>query len=52
MWGVIELKYPEVVADYYIYRGAVENKNALRHDGGTKYQIGLESAWGTTWWPI
>ena len=32
--------------------GAVDNNNALRHCGGNQYQIGLESAWGTTWWPI
>ena len=39
---LVKLKYPEVVEDNYIYRGAVENHNVLRHDGGTKYQIGLE----------
>ena len=27
-----KLKYPEIVADHYIYRGAVDNKNDLRHD--------------------
>ena len=32
--------------------GAVENHNALRHDGGAKYQFGLESKWGTNWWTI
>ena len=48
----VKFKYPEVVADHYKYRGAMDNHNALRHDGGTKSQIGLESAWGTTWWPI
>ena len=47
-----ELKYPGVVADNYRYRGAVDNKNDLRHNGETKYQFGLESKWGTTWWPI
>ena len=33
---VVKFKYPEVVADDYIYRGAVENHNALSHDGRTK----------------
>ena len=30
----------------------MENHNALRHDGGTKSQFGLESKWGKTWCPI
>ena len=33
---VVKFKYTEVVADNYIYRGAVENCNALRNDGRTK----------------
>ena len=33
---IVKFKYPKVVADHYRYRGAVENHNALRHDGGTK----------------
>ena len=49
---VVKFKYPEVVSDHYRYRGAVDNHNALRHDDGTKSQFGLESKWGTTWWPI
>ena len=49
---IVKFKYPEVVADNYRYRGEVDNKNALRHDGGTEYQFCLESKWGTTWWPI
>ena len=49
---VVKFKYPEVDADHYRYRGAVDNHNALRLDVGTKSQIGLGSAWGTTWWPI
>ena len=49
---IFKFKYPEVVADHYRYRGALENHNVLRHDGGTKYQFGLDSKWGTTWWPI
>ena len=44
--------YPEVVADHYIYRGAVDNHNALMHDCGAKAKIGFESALGTTWWII
>ena len=49
---VVKFKYPEVVADHYRYRETVENHNDLRHYEGTKSQIGLESSWGTTWWPI
>ena len=49
---IVKFKYPEVVADHYRYRGEVENYNALRHDGGTKFHFCLESQWGTTWWPI
>ena len=30
----------------------MDNHNGLIHDGGNKYQIGLESARGTTWWTI
>ena len=33
---VVKFKYTEVVADNYIYRGAVDKYNALRHYGGTK----------------
>ena len=46
---IVKFKYPEVVANHYRYRGAVDNHNALRHDVRTKYQIALESTWGTTW---
>ena len=49
---VFKLKYPGVVADYYRYRGKVDNHVALRHDDDTKSQFGLESKWGTTLWPI
>ena len=48
----VKFKYLEVVAVNYKYRGAVDNHNALRNDGRTNSQIGLESAWGTTGWPI
>ena len=37
---IVNFKYPEVVADNYKYRGAVDNHNVLRHDGGNKYQFG------------
>ena len=30
----------------------MDKNNALRYDGGIKYQTNLESAWGTTWWTI
>ena len=50
--GIVKFKHPEVVADLYRYRGAVENHNSLRHDGRNKYQFGLKSKWGTTWWHI
>ena len=49
---IAKFKYPEVVTDHYRYREAVDNHNALRHDGGTKSQFGLESKLGTTWWSI
>ena len=42
---ISKFKYSEVVADHYIYRGGVDNHNALRHDGGTKYRFGLDSKW-------
>ena len=45
-------KYPEVVTYRYIYKGGVENPNASRHDGRTKYQIVLQSARVTTRRPI
>ena len=49
---IVKFKYPEVVVDHYIYRGAMENHNGLRHYGGTKSKFGLDSKCGTTWWPI
>ena len=49
---VVKFKYPEVVADDYIYRGAVENHNVLRYSGGIKPQFGLDSKLGTTWWHV
>ena len=47
-WDVVHFNYPEVVEDHYRYRGAVDNNNYLKHDGGNKPQIILESKWGTT----
>ena len=49
---VIKFKYTGIFDCHYRYRGAVENNNSLRYDGRTKSKIGLNSAWGTTWWPI
>ena len=49
---VVKFKYPLTAADNYKLRGAVDNHNALRNDGGTKSKIGLDIAWGTTCWPI
>ena len=33
---VVKFKHPEVVADHYLYMGAVDNHNTLMHDGRTK----------------
>ena len=49
---IVKFKYSSIVANHYRYRRAVDNNNDLRHDGGIKSQIGLESVRGTTWWPI
>ena len=50
--GIVKFKYREVVSGSYKYMRAVENHNILRHDGGNKSKIGLDGAWGTTWWLI
>ena len=42
---IFKFKYPEVVVVNYRYRGAVDNHNALRHDGSTNFQFGLDSKW-------
>ena len=47
--GIVKFKYHEVFSDHYKYRGSVDNHNDLRHDVSNNPQIGLESAWGTTW---
>ena len=49
---VVKLKYPTIFSDNCRYRGAVGNHNLLRHNGGTKSQISLDSAWWETWWTI
>ena len=49
---LVKFKYPVIVDDHYRYRGSVSNHILLRHDGGTKSQIGLDSAWEKTCWPI
>lgn len=45
-----KFKYKEVVANHYKYRGAVDEHNSKRHDGGTGDGIGLEASWATTRW--
>ena len=40
---IVKLKCPEVDADHYRYRGAVDNHNALRHDVRTEYRFSLYS---------
>ena len=49
---IVTFKYPEVISDYYIYRGEEDNHIALRYDGRTKSQFGLDNKWITTWCPI
>jgi len=44
------LKYTEVIANHYNYRGAVDEHNANRHDCGTKHGLSLEEIWKTTRW--
>ena len=50
--GIFKFKYPKVVANHYRYSAEMDKHNSLRNDGGTKSQFGLESIFGTTWWPI
>ena len=40
---IVKFKCPEVDADHYRYRGELDNHNALRNDGGTKYKFSLDS---------
>ena len=46
---VFKFNYCECFAYHYKYRVTVDNPNSLSHNDCTKFQIGLESAWGTTW---
>ena len=43
-------KYTEVVANHFMYRGAVDQHNAKRHDCGTKNGLSLEDTWVTNRW--
>ena len=38
---LVKSTYPEIIADHYRYRLALDNNNVLRHDGGINSQIGL-----------
>ena len=49
---VLTFKYAEPFARHYLYRGAVDNHNALCHNDGTKHQAGLDNAWITHRWAI
>ena len=49
---VVKFNYTEDIADHYRYIEVVDNKNNLRHDCRTKYQIGLYITQGKIWWPI
>ena len=44
---VLKFKYAEPFSCHYLYRGAVDNHNYMRHGGGGKHHIGLENAWIT-----
>ena len=48
----IKFKYPGAVDNNCKYKGVVENPNELKHYGGYQYQIVMDSAWLTMWWPI
>jgi hypothetical protein len=43
-------KYMEVIGNHYKYRGAVDEHNSKRHDGGTGVGVSLEASWATTRW--
>jgi hypothetical protein len=43
-------KYKEVISNHYRYRGAVDEHNSKRHDGGTGCGISLEASWATIRW--
>jgi hypothetical protein len=46
----VEFKYKEVIGNHYRYRGAVDEHNSKRHDGGTGAGISLERSWKTMRW--
>jgi len=51
--GVSQLstfKYTETFANHFGYRGAVDDHNNKRHDGGTHQGISLETTWVTHRW--
>ena len=39
---VLTFKYAEPFTHHYVYRGALDNHNAMRHDGGKKQKVRLE----------
>jgi len=39
---VKKFKYTETVANHFHYRGAVNDNNNKKHDGGTKHGLGIE----------
>jgi Transposase IS4 len=43
-------KYTEPFANHFIYRGAVDDHNNKRHDGGSHQGISLETTWNTQRW--
>ena len=49
---VITCKYAETFAHRYLYIGALDNQNAMRHYGGTKQKVLLENIWITQGWAI
>jgi hypothetical protein len=46
----ISFKYQEVIGNHYRYRGAVDEHNSKRHDGGGGAGISLEKSWKTSRW--
>ena len=46
----ITFSYNNVVGNHYKFRGAVDEHNAKRHDGGTNHGLSLEETWQTTRW--
>lgn len=46
----VEFKYKEVIGNHFRYRGAVDEHNSKRHDGGGGAGISLERSWRTMRW--